>query len=169
MWHGRSGPRRRPTDLAPDNPASACALIDALRLDGGSGAARALVSKIIARAADREVAYVLAALDLTESEPMWSTVIERLRVSAGSDVQMGRIRAALVYALGQSGDRMAAAVELGKLDMAKRPYPLLPLLHKWLEGLAASPSDSSAHAAPARNQGEGRLDGSIAGRSAGRD
>jgi TolA-binding protein len=136
--------------LAPDDPANACALIDALRLEGVPGAARSVVSKVMTRSGDREVAYVLAALDLTEPEPMWSTVIERLRLSAASDVQAGRARAALVYALGRSGDRAGAATELGKLDVAKRPYPLLPALHKWLEGLAAPPFASVAHSA-ARN------------------
>jgi TolA-binding protein len=139
--------------LAPDDPANACALIDAFRLEGIPGAARALVSKVMTRSGDREVAYVLAALDLTEPEPMWSTVIERLRVSAASDVQAGRARAALVYALGRSGDRAGAATELGKLDVAKRPYPLLPALHRWIDGLAAPPSASTTHSAARKPSG----------------
>ena len=139
--------------LSPDDPANACALIDALRLEGSAGAARALVSKVVASSGDRDVAYALAALDLTEPEPMWSTVVERLRLSAASDVQAGRARAALVYALGRSGDRAGAEIELGKLDLSRRPYPLLPLLHKWLEGLAPPSSASAAHSAARKMAG----------------
>ena len=139
--------------VSPDDPANACALIDALRLEGSAGAARALVSKVVASTADRDVAYALAALDLTEPEPMWSTVVERLRLSAASDVQAGRARAALVYALGRSGDRASAETELAKLDLSRRPYPLLPLLHKWLEGLAPPASASAAHSAARKMPG----------------
>jgi tetratricopeptide (TPR) repeat protein len=139
--------------LAPDDPANACALTDALRLEGSVSTARGLVSKVVSSGGGREVAYVLAALDLTEPEPMWSTVIERLRAAASSDVQAGRARAALVYALARSGDKTGAATELAKLDMAKRPYPLLPTLHAWLDGLGAPPAVSAAHSAARKSGG----------------
>ena len=48
--------------------------IDALRLAGQQDAARGLVAKVIAQASQPETAYVLAALDLAEPEPLWTTV-----------------------------------------------------------------------------------------------
>ncbi|MGA2449906.1 MAG: tetratricopeptide repeat protein [Polyangiaceae bacterium] len=140
-------------NLAPDDPANACALIDALRLEGNVGAARELVSKVAANGGGRDVPYVLAALDLTEPEPMWSTVVDRLRAAASSDVQAGRARAALVYALARSGDRLGAATELGRLDMAKRPYPLLATLHAWLDTLGPLPSVSAARSGTRKSGG----------------
>jgi tetratricopeptide (TPR) repeat protein len=103
--------------------------IDALRLACDRDAARSLVAKVIAQASQPETAYVLAALDVAEPEPLWTTVIERLRAAASGEGNAGRARAALVYALAKSGDVPGAKAELARLDALPRPYPLLPNLH----------------------------------------
>jgi predicted Zn finger-like uncharacterized protein len=89
---------------APDAPAAARVKIDALRLAGQPDAARALVAKVIGQASQPETAYVLAALDLAETEPLWTTVLERLRLAASGEGAAGRARAALVYSLAKSGE-----------------------------------------------------------------
>jgi predicted Zn finger-like uncharacterized protein len=118
---------------APDAPAAARVKIDALRLAGQPDAARAFVAKVIAQASQPETAYVLAALDLAEPEPLWTTVLERLRLAASGEGAAGRARAALVYSLAKSGDGVGARAELGKLDALARPYPLSPDLHALLD------------------------------------
>ena len=134
---GCRGRARRPTTrvaAAPDDPA-------ALRAQGRRAAAArasatprgATCSKIIAQASQPETAYVLAALDLAEPEPLWTTVIDRLRLAAAGEGNAGRARAALVYALAKSGDVAGARAELAKLDALTRPYPLLPHLHAFVD------------------------------------
>ena len=114
---------------SPDAPAGARVKIDALRLAGQQDAARGLVAKVIAQASQPETAYVLAALDLAEPEPLWSTVLDRLRLAAAGEGGAGRARAALVYSLAKSGDVTGARTELAKLDALARPYALSPNLH----------------------------------------
>ncbi len=99
--------------------------IDAYRLAGDLAAARKLVPQLPAGAADPEVAYVLAALELAEQSPSWPTVIDRLRVAAAGEQNLGRARGALVYALAASGQPAVAQAELDALSKAPRPYPLL--------------------------------------------
>lgn len=118
--------------VAPEDVSVVRAHIDALRLSGDRDAARKEVAKI-AQAAQPEAAYVLAALDLAEPDPLWTTVIDRLRVAAGGEGNAGRARAALVYALARSGDAAGAKTELAKLDGMARPYPLLPQLHAFVD------------------------------------
>lgn len=120
-------------NAASQDPVATRAKIDALRLAGERDAARALVSKTAAIASQPETAYVLAALDLAEAEPIWTTVIDRLRLAAASEGGSGRARAALVYTLARSGDAAAAKAELAKLDASARPHPLLPDLHAFVE------------------------------------
>jgi predicted Zn finger-like uncharacterized protein len=124
--------------VAPVDPAATRSKIDALRLAGDRDSARSLVAKVIAQASQPETAYVLAALDLAEPEPLWTTVIERLRAAASGEGNAGRARAALVYALAKSGDVPGAKAELVRLDVLPRPYPLLPNLHVLVD--KASPS-----------------------------
>jgi predicted Zn finger-like uncharacterized protein len=114
---------------APDDLAAVRAKIDALRLSGERDAARNYVSRVGGLASQPETAYVLAALDLAEPEPFWTTVIDRLRQAAGGEANAGRARAALVYALAKSGDTAGARAELAKLDALTRPYPCSPNLH----------------------------------------
>ena len=61
---------------------------------------------------------MLAALDLAEPEPLWTTVIDRLRLAAAGEGNAGRARAALVYALAKSGDARGAKAELGEARCA---------------------------------------------------
>jgi tetratricopeptide (TPR) repeat protein len=134
---------------APDSPAAARVKIDALRLAGQQDAARGLVAKVIAQASQPETAYVLAALDLAEPEPLWTTVLDRLRLAAAGEGNAGRARAALIYALAKSGDTSGARAELGKLDALARPYPLSPNLHALVEKTPSKAADAGADAAAA--------------------
>ena len=108
---------------APDAPAAFRAKLDALRLMGQQSAARAYVAKVIGQASQPETAYVLAALDLAEPEPLWTTVIERLRLAAGGEPNAGRARAALIYALAKIRRR---AGRPGGAREARRPCATVP-------------------------------------------
>jgi tetratricopeptide (TPR) repeat protein len=119
--------------IAPSDVAAMRAKIDALRLSGERDAARGYVSKVISQASQPETAYVLAALDLAEPEPLWTTVIDRLRFAAAGEGNAGRARAALTYALAKSGDMVGAKAELAKLDALPRPYPDLANLHAFID------------------------------------
>jgi predicted Zn finger-like uncharacterized protein len=125
---------------SPDDPAAIRAKVDALRLVGERDAARTYVGKITAQASQPETAYVLAALDLAESDPLWTTVIDRLRLAAAGEGNAGRARSALVYALAKSGDVGGARAELAKLDALTRPYPLLLQLHAFVDRAPAKAS-----------------------------
>ena len=136
---------------APDSPAASRTKLDALRLGGQQDAARALVAKVIAQASQPETAYVLAALDLAEPEPLWTTLIDRLRLAAAGEGNAGRARAALVYALAKSGDVPGARAELAKLDALVRPYPLSPALHALVEKTPTrGAADGGAEVPPSR-------------------
>jgi tetratricopeptide (TPR) repeat protein len=119
--------------VAPDEPAAVRAKIDASRIGGERETARKLVAKVIAQAQQPETAYVLAALDLAEPDPIWSTVIERLRLAAQGEGNAGRARAALVYALARSGDKAGAKAELEKLAALTRPHPLVAPLRAFVD------------------------------------
>jgi tetratricopeptide (TPR) repeat protein len=125
---------------APDDAAAIRVKVDALRIVGERDAARSYVARITSQASQPETAYVLAALDLSEAEPLWTTVIDRLRLAAAGEGGAGRARAALVYALARSGDVASARSELAKLDALARPYPLLRDLHAFLDHGPARPS-----------------------------
>ena len=71
---------------------------------------------------------MLAALDLAEIDPLWATVIDRLRVAAAGEGNAGRARAALVYALARSGDTAGAKSELERVRALPTPHPLLAVL-----------------------------------------
>jgi predicted Zn finger-like uncharacterized protein len=132
---------------APDDHGAVRAEIDALRLAGRQDAARKYVSKIGGLASQPETAYVLAALDLAEPEPFWTTVVDRLRSASAGESNAGRARAALVYALAKSGDIAGARAELAKLDAFARPYPCLPNLHALVDRTpAGGPPDRAAAA-----------------------
>lgn len=130
--------------VAPDEPASLRAKIDALRIAGERDAARALVGKIGPSATSPESAYVLAALDVAEVEPLWSTVVERLRSASGAETGPGRARALLVYALARSGDVAAARAELDRLSAMSRAHPLLALLRAYTERAKPAPRPSAS-------------------------
>jgi predicted Zn finger-like uncharacterized protein len=128
----------------PDEVAAVRSKIDALRLEGDLDAARAYVSRVSGQASQPETAYVLAALDLAEPAPLWTTVIERLRFAAAAEGNAGRAQAALIYALAKSGNVSAARSELAKIDARARPYPLLPSLHAFVDRSAAPSADTSS-------------------------
>ncbi len=118
---------------APDDTMAVRVKMDALRIAGERDQARAFVTKIIVNAQQPDTAYVLAALDLAEPEPLYKTIIERLRVAAQAEGNSGRARAALVYALARSGDAAAAKSELDRLGLLARPHPLYASLKTFLE------------------------------------
>jgi predicted Zn finger-like uncharacterized protein len=123
---------------APEDPSTLRARIDAARISGDREGARALVAKLTSsqRAADGETAYVLAALDLAEAEPLWPTVIERLKMASSAETGPGRARAALVYALARSGDHAGAKDEVERLGAMSKAHPLLPLLRAFTDPAA---------------------------------
>ena len=139
--------------VTPDDAAALRAKIDSLRISGDRDGARALVGRVAASASQPETAYVLAALDLVDSEPLWSTVLERLRVAASGESGPGRARAALAYGLARSGDVVGAKAEVERLAAMSRQHPLLPLLRAFADharpiakvdadaGLAAATAD----------------------------
>ncbi|MBS2012799.1 MAG: zinc-ribbon domain-containing protein [Deltaproteobacteria bacterium] len=129
--------------VSPDDPAALRAKVDALRISGEREAARALVSKVVTSASQPETAYVLAALDLAENEPLWSPVIERLRVAASTESGPGRARAALAFALARSGDVAAAKAEVERLASMSRPHVLLPLLRGFADRAKPSPKNET--------------------------
>ncbi len=133
---------------APEDPAAVRAKIDAQRLAGEKDLARSSVSRVLALGSQPETAYVLAALDLAEPDPLWTTVVDRLRTAAAGEASAGRARAALVYALARSGDSAGARAELTKLDSLARPYPLVPSLHAFVD---KTPARAAPERGPAAN------------------
>ncbi len=130
----------RAAESAPDESAVTRVKVDALRLLDDRGVARALAPRLVAISTQPETAYVLAALDLGESSPPWKSVIERLQLAATAEALPGRARAALVYAMVQSGDTASAKAELDRMASASRPYPLVPDLRTLLTSAAGAPS-----------------------------
>jgi tetratricopeptide (TPR) repeat protein len=126
---------------APEDAAAVRSKIDAARIAGDRDAARALVTRVIGNATQPETAYVLAALDLAEPEPLWPMVIERLRLAASGEGAAGRARAALVYALARSGDAAGAKQELERLATA-RPSPLVTALRAYVAKAPAAKGDA---------------------------
>lgn len=134
--------------VAPDDPAALRAKIDALRIADDREGARALVPKINASQSQPESAYVLAALDLAETEPLlWATLIERLKTASSVETGPGRARAALVYALARSGDVAGAKAEVERLAAMSRPHPLLPLLRAFADKAKSKTDGGVAEAA----------------------
>ena len=97
---------------------------------------------------------MLAALDLSETAPAFSTVIDRLRAAAVSEHEALRARGALVYALVRAGRVIEAETELAKVTGGEKPHPLAAELKAFvgrfsaaLDGGVPAPG-SSASAAP---------------------
>jgi tetratricopeptide (TPR) repeat protein len=132
-------------DKIPDETKRALAHTDAARIRGNIAAARQQVETSGFDVTDPEVAYVLAMLDVAEESPAWATVIERLRTALVSDGALGRVRAALVYALAASGDVAGARKQLDELAEA-RPHPLQEDLKAYV--------DRTAEEVPAEGEAE---------------
>jgi predicted Zn finger-like uncharacterized protein len=128
---------------APEDTAALRAKVDALRISGEGSLARASVTKT-GTSSQPETSYVLAALDLAEISPPWNTVIDRLRIAAAAEGNLGRARAALVYALARAGDLSAAKAELDRLASLSRPHPLVGPLRAFLARGPASAKGADA-------------------------
>lgn len=102
--------------VAPENITVLRARVDTLRLSGDHVAAREWIKPIASQPSDPANAYVLAALDLADPSPSWSSVIDRLRTAASGERTPGRAHAALVYALTRAERLTDAETELAKLE-----------------------------------------------------
>jgi predicted Zn finger-like uncharacterized protein len=147
----RVGKARQAADkafaAAPEDPIVIRARVDSMRLSGEGDKAREWIAPVSSDASQPENAFVLAALDLSDAEPVWGTVIDRLRTAAAGEREPGRARAALIYALARA-DRVAEArAELSKLEAQPKPHLLLDELRAFLSRFAATP-DGGAAAAP---------------------
>ncbi len=132
--------------VTPDDPPAVRSKIDALRIAGDLAQARALVAKMQTSSigSQPESAYVLAALDLAEPAAPTTQVIERLRDAAASEGNLGRARAALVYALARIGDAAAARRELEKLLGLPRQHPLQSELRAFVDHAAQASGDAGS-------------------------
>ena len=154
---------------APEDPAALRAKVDALRIAGDRAAARALVGRIPPISAQPETAYVLAALDLADPDPLlWPTIVERLKTAASAETGPGRGRAALVYALARAGQGAAAKAEVDRLTAMTKAHPLLPLLRSFADkstkpgAVADAGVDAAVAVAPAgTDAGKGHAGGGI--------
>lgn len=126
---------------AKDDPESARVRVDALRLSADLSQARSLVPKFADKASEPDFAYVLAALEMSEKTPNWTTVVDRLRVAAAGEQNLGRARAALVYALLRSGQVEAARTELQTLEKRPRPHPLILEIKAFFKRMEARAAD----------------------------
>lgn len=133
--------------IAPEDPAVARARVDALRVAGQEAKAREWIAPIAANSADPQNAYVLAALDLAEAAPVWSTVIDRLRAAAVSEHETVRARGALIYALVRAGRVVEADTELVKVSGPTFTHPLAEELRSFV-GRFSSALDGGVDAAP---------------------
>ena len=133
--------------VSPEDPAVLRARVDALRLSGDADKAREWLAPLSANASVPENAYVLAALDLAEPNPVWPTAIDRLLTAASVERDPGRARAALIYALASAGRMSEADAEFSKIDGRAKPHPLLEELRAFLQRAKRS-VDSAGDAPP---------------------
>ena len=129
-----------------------------MRLAGQADAARSFVVAVFGKSTEPEIAYVLATLEMTQTPAPWPSIVDRLRLAAGSEWQPGRARSALVYALVRSGDLTGARTEMSRLEGLAHPYPCLPYLRALLAasdvpGLAGLPAVAFAADAGAADAG----------------
>ncbi|HEY4104408.1 MAG TPA: tetratricopeptide repeat protein [Polyangiaceae bacterium] len=124
--------------VSPEDPAVLRARIDVLRLSGDGDKAREWIAPLSSNASVPENAYVLAALDLAEPSPVWSSVIDRLRTAAAAERDPGRARAALIYALARAGRVSEAQAEFSKIDGRSKPHPLLEELRAFLQRMSGA-------------------------------
>ena len=117
---------------APDDPIGTRLQIHEQRLKGNRDGARRLVREF--REPGNEDALVLAALDLSEPDPSWPSVIDRLVLASRAEKKLGRAHAMLVYALAKSGQKDRAERELAELAGRTPPHPLYEALRRLVEG-----------------------------------
>jgi predicted Zn finger-like uncharacterized protein len=126
----------RAAKVAGDEAAVSRLRVDAARLAGDTAGARKLLAQAPPVASQPDAAVSLAALDLTEEQPEWRTVIERLRAAAGREQGLGRARALLVYALARSDAAADARSELDRMAAAAHPLPVVGALRAYLDRAA---------------------------------
>ena len=136
--------------VTPDDARAVRSKIDALRIAGDLAQARSLVVKMTSSsiASQPMTEYVLAALDLAESSTLATQVLDRLRDAAGAEGNLGRARAALVYALARSGDPASARRELEKLLHLPRQHPLQAELRAFVDRAAQAQQATGTDAGP---------------------
>lgn len=127
---------------ASKDPTVLRARIDVERMKRNLDGARALIEPVAKNASLPENAYVLAALDLAETAPAWSSVLHRLRTAASAEGDVGRARAALIYGLARSGQVSEAELELEKLTKASPAHPLLIELKAFVGRYEAAVKDA---------------------------
>lgn len=132
--------------VAPNKQGVLRARIDVLRMSGDMNKARSLVGPVAKNASQPENAYVLAALDLAEPSPGWSTVVDRLRTATSGDQDLLRARPALIYALARSGHISQAEAELHKLESSDKPHPLLTELKGFVSRFESASADAGTDA-----------------------
>ncbi|MFZ5890003.1 MAG: zinc-ribbon domain-containing protein [Myxococcota bacterium] len=123
--------------VAPEDMVVLRARVDTLRLSGDADKAREWIKPIAANPSDPQNAYVLAALDLSDPNPGWGSVIDRLRVAVSGERSAGRAHAALIYALARGGKLAEAESELAKLESGPNPALLQDELRSFLKRHAA--------------------------------
>jgi predicted Zn finger-like uncharacterized protein len=165
----RVGKARQAADrafaVAPDDPVVIRARVDSMRLSGESDKAREWIAPVSSNASQPENAFVLAALDLSDTAPVWASVIDRLRTAASGEREPGRARAALIYALARAERVAEARSELSKLEALPKPHLLLDELRSFLSrfpgfvGVAPSASAAAAVVDPTKLP---KLDTSVA-------
>lgn len=121
----------RASQQAPRDRSVVLLRISVLRLEGDRDGARNLVRQL--KNPGSEDAQVLAALDLTEAEPSWTSVIDRLQTAARAERKLGRARAMLVYALVMAGETDRATKELEPLQALEPPHHLTEVLQAFIE------------------------------------
>ncbi|HWA72136.1 MAG TPA: tetratricopeptide repeat protein [Polyangiaceae bacterium] len=148
----RVGKARSATDAAfavgPEDIVVLRARVDTLRLSGEADKAREWIKPIANTPSDPQNAYVLAALDLADANPSWSSIIDRLQVAVSGERVPGRAHAALVYALARGGRLAEAEAEVSKLDASPNAALLIDELKSFLKRYGKS-SDGGASAAVA--------------------
>lgn len=139
----------RAAQLAPEDPVLARCRVNVARVQGRVDEARRLVAPIAASPHLPENAYVLAALDLADQAPVWSTLLDRLRIAASAEREWGLSRVALTYALVQAGRLDEARFELDKVRRSKVVVPLLPELTEFVARSQPTAEPSSTGSATA--------------------
>lgn len=140
--------------VAPEDMVVLRARIDTLRLSGDADKAREWIKPIAQNPSDPQNAYVLAALDLSDPNPGWGSVVDRLRVAVSGERNAGRAHAALIYALARGGKLAEAQSEFAKLETSAAA-PLLQdelrgFLKRYATGNDASPSAPVAMVDPVK-------------------
>ncbi len=144
--------------LAPQDPDVVRARIDALRILGEFGAARALVEKVPLR--DSDTAYSLAALDVAQGGSLPPSVVERLTTASTGEGELGRARALLVSVLITLNRNADARTELDRLSTLRAKHPAIELLRRALDSKDAGPT-LKADAAPLDASQVAAFDGSV--------